>query len=312
MTKPDIWSHETDEALNAAKADFLNSSLTLKGYLLPQLPDAVVGEIYDEVVHAERAFSPDLSVAGYAAGSAKTADQLLLHDPNTEQPTVLTAEHATDQWRVGKRKEADWGVGGLSVVVGKRNAAMVLATLGRQTGDANYDEVHPIKVELERIITKRQPRGLFSIHGMQGGLFSPHEDSPFDVLVGVGYNPSDKTLQIAEELRSFANDYGLNVGINAPFIKFRKGAPVREEDGKTLQTLSFASSKSATTRAHAQSIAEAEKLTMPAAQVELSKSLRYIPIESAPDQKREAERVYLGFLIISHLVELNTLGADHE
>lgn len=292
-------------------AEYTAKSETLKQfsgdiarYSLPQLPDDESAEIYERIGDHEVAIAtPDGTVEGYRLGSAAVADEILAVSAGR---ALLTAEHATDHFdKEGNRKDADWGTAGLGMVLHEDTNASLLVARGRQTGNANSDPEHVLKEQMRTFIVDERPLIVAGLHGMTRGKFADLTDeTAFDVLLGVGNNPSEASLEAADRLKDYGKDLGLRVGVNQPFVMFRNGAPVRSEDGGVKMN-NFKAAGANTTRAFAQQVSEDSGLDPVLMQMELSSLLRFQPRGHELDPRSRVMGVYLGYLMSKRMIELS-------
>jgi len=136
------------------------------------------------------------------------------------------------------------------------------------------------------------------------GKFADLRDrAPFDVILGIGNRPNPQSLELARQLEEYGKELGLRVGTNTPFLVFKDGQPVLNEDGK-VKTTSFNAAGDNTTRSFAQRTAEKIGYNPALVQMELSTLLRYMPSGKELDPQSRVMGVYLGYLMTRRLVEL--------
>jgi hypothetical protein len=105
-------------------------------------------------------------------------------------PLVVSAVHAVDHVRDGRSKSTDAGTGGLALalssVVGCSKIAVTRSV--PMMGDANWDEYHPLKAQLEKLRHIDEHTVFIDLHGMKDGHGA-------DVIIGCGVgSPSSNAL----------------------------------------------------------------------------------------------------------------------
>ena len=80
-------------------------------------------------------------------------------------PVCLSAPHAVTQIREGKEKLADLYTGGLAEAAALSSGASFTATVGKQTGDPNWDADHPYRHALLGLATDQAV--VLDLHGMR-------------------------------------------------------------------------------------------------------------------------------------------------
>lgn len=284
-----------DEALRYFKEiDLKNQQINVS---LVQLPETKAQEITERIEHAEKAFSPTATEEGYRVGSATAENELQIIEGG--QPTLLTAEHATEHIRSGEPKEADWGTGGLVSVLATDHGTFAIVPLGRQTGDANYEAEHEIKEEAGLVIVQKGIKLALSIHGIGSNKFiTPAQlesGQSSDVAIGIGDEPTEESQEFAEWLRDEARNLELKVDINPWYMSLSNGQP-KTKDGVPLRT-SFRAAKPYTTRGHMQTRASESGLILPIAQIELAASLRV-----QPGVASNFEKIYKAYILLSEAI----------
>jgi hypothetical protein len=125
-------------------------------------------------------------------------------------PVILTAPHAGGTTRDGRVKPADAGTGGLAEALGRRTGASVVAALGGQDDDANWDVAPgPLKTAVAGHLAEG-PRFLLDLHGMR-------RERPVDLNFGIGSDPSPEVAAFAQRWVAKARERGLRTTINEPF-----------------------------------------------------------------------------------------------
>jgi hypothetical protein len=96
-------------------------------------------------------------------------------------PLVVSAVHAVDHERDGAWKNTDAGTGGLAMalsnVIGCSKVAVTRSV--PMMGDANWDEYHPLKAQLEKLGHVDEGSVYIDLHGMKDGHGA-------DVIIGCG------------------------------------------------------------------------------------------------------------------------------
>ncbi len=243
-----------------------------------QLPEPRADEITARILEAERAYSPEVSAEGYRAGTASKADDLEVIGGT--EPTLITAEHATDHIRDDRAKEGDWGTGGFTKILATDHGTWAITPIGKQTGDANYDPEHPIKAEAGLIIAQQGIKLAMTIHAIGGGKFLTESKKDLgvsaDMAIGIGSKPTDASTEFAEWLHDKAREFGLKADINPWYLTFDSEGEIKTKDMLPLRN-SFTASKGRTTRASYQARATEAGLIIPIAQLELGPDLRVGP-----------------------------------
>lgn len=274
--------------------------------------DTVVSR-YEGLEQLERLFSPTLCSGGYHDGSALHADETVVY-AGQKPNLIVSAEHATHHVRAGGHKEADWGTGAIAHALHVIDGFSFVAPIGRQTGDANFDSRHQVKEVVSGLASAlpSSPATFFSVHGMNAGNHhNPYEQSGYDVILGVGSKPSDRTKELADQIKALGREqFGLNVEVNAKFLKmtgkYPEYRPEIDENGQ-LKLTSYAARRPCTTRAHFQGVAETLELEHAAMQIELSQLLRICPRDV--DRRDAASRVLGSCLGLIFMLDACRLAA---
>ncbi|HVS78955.1 MAG TPA: hypothetical protein VHD84_01540 [Candidatus Saccharimonadales bacterium] len=295
----EAWQYRLDRRAN---------DIAVSQYDLPQLPDDP-SEFYERLVEIEQKLIPN---DDYQLGSAAGPNELLTISGTGR--SLLTAEHATDHWRIGKgaavrRKSADYGTGGLALMFALEADASTIIPVGRQTGDANFNPEHPVKEAMSEIIRQPFITAHLSIHGLARALADhPRAERGYSVIFGIGHSPSDATNTLVNDyLLEAAKDCDLIAGINVGHMVFdmQNHRPALNDDG-TVKTTSFKAAGTNTTRSFAQKMArEAGKEdSFAAVQIELSDALRYQPAPDWFPSKQDRDLgAYLGYVFMAKAVE---------
>jgi len=268
---------------------------------LVQLPETRAQEISERILEAERSYSPNLTARGYDEGSATEPDELKITTDGTT-PALLTAEHATAQVRNNKRKGPDWGTGGLTDVLATDHGTFAITTLGKQTGDAGYDEAHPLKEAGSLLIVQENMRLALSIHAMGSGKYVTQPqmqlEKSADIAIGIGRKFTTESAEFAEWLRATASDLELHADINPWYLATNDQGEVRYEDGLPLRN-SFRADKERTTRGHFQAAASESGLVLPIAQLELGPDLRVGP----QSKSLNFEKIYKAYVLLTEAIK---------
>jgi hypothetical protein len=115
-------------------------------------------------------------------------------------PLVVSAVHAVDHERNGAWKNTDAGTGGLAMalsnIVGCSKVAVTRSV--PMMGDANWDEYHPLKAQLEKLGHIREGVVYIDLHGMKDGHGA-------DAIIGCGNGSPEAralALRVAAHLES--------------------------------------------------------------------------------------------------------------
>ena len=107
-------------------------------------------------------------------------------------PLAVGAVHAVDHERDGRWKNTDAGTGGLAVALSAAVGCSRI-TVTRSVpmmGDANWDEYHPLKAQLEKLGRVDERTIYLDLHGMKDG-------NGADVIIGCGNgSPEAKALAL--------------------------------------------------------------------------------------------------------------------
>lgn len=188
----------------------------------------------------ERFFSSDGYDGGRAPGSSAVSATVSEPTPglleltgSTRPQIVITAPHATNHERAGATKVADRGTGGLALLLAELTGCTALVALST-SGDANYDDVHPLK---ERLVAL-EPAVVIDLHGMRS-----RAESEVDLGTGTGRVPTHVVMslrdcglgvttdQIFDAMRpttvtSFAQQHGISA------VQVEIGAHLRPPSGE--------------------------------------------------------------------------------
>jgi hypothetical protein len=177
---------------------------------LPQLPDDEAQTIHARIDEYERKFAaPNRQLAEYTVGTACVPDEIAVIEGLSDGGILYTAEHATGARRADKTKTdfPDAGTAGLVALLAE-DQGVGLIMRGRQTGNAATDPDHPIKVRINEYLPRVS--GFMSVHGMGPGKFVRLDDtSEIQVCLGLGMNPSEAMISLAERIIVIAHGLGL-------------------------------------------------------------------------------------------------------
>lgn len=242
MTDEEAWKYRMQQVRGDAN---------VSSYAKVDADPEVVASTYARLSAAEDEIAPE---GNYEEGSAKHPDEVLSIEGDKD--VLLTAEHATIQRRNGEPKEADMGTGGLAKVVAKDTNSTALIAAGWQTGDANYESPHPFKAAMAEVISSGENRAHFALHMLDRGRTSePADPRGYSILLGIGNDPSEATLEVKDQLLGIASDFDLKLGVNAPHIVIAGKKLQRNPDG-SLKTIAFAGAGANTTRTFSQRLAK--------------------------------------------------------
>lgn len=94
-------------------------------------------------------------------------------------PVIISAPHSVTHFRNGKRKQGEFMTGAIVKLLQERlNCYSITKTRNDQT-DPNYDEVHPYKEEIKKLINEHGITLLLDLHIM-------HEERPAAIEIGTG------------------------------------------------------------------------------------------------------------------------------
>ncbi|HEX4774988.1 MAG TPA: hypothetical protein VH234_05735 [Candidatus Saccharimonadales bacterium] len=280
-------------------------------YKLPKLDDLELDEVFERIRTAERIVCPDETREAYQVGGATENNELLVIQGIN--PVLLTAEHATSRIRYfrderpSRQDPADQGTFGLSWVTRQDTDSSIVAALGRQTGDANYDIDHPLKEAMRPIICSPEVMAHLSVHRMfRGRVATPCDEQAFNIIFGIGDRPSEATKDFIDKAKEVAKKYDLRSGVNQSVIQFGGDTtPKRNEDG-SFKTIILAAKGPGTTRTFSQAAGESINRPFIAAQLELASSILLQPSEHGTRRNFERQRagVYLGYLFLRECVSI--------
>jgi len=295
------------ERMLAREVDF-------SSYALPSIDTIERDEVYERILEAESCLaSSGHTLKGYDSGTASYDDEIFA--VRGLNAALITTEHATTHYRQQKnsaqgrrRKGPDLGTAGLGYVVHKDTDASFVSPLGRQTGDANHDIEHPLKEVIRPMVAATGVFGHLSLHGMNfGRVASLDDERAFNVVIGIGDNPTEETKDFADKALQAAATYDLRAAVNQSVIRFKPGTRTpRLREDNSIETISFAARGSGTTRAFTQAVAESQSKPFITAQIELSSSMRLLhpELSNYPGEDTQRIGVHLGYLFVHKCVEL--------
>lgn len=294
----------------AARDDLINNLRLLSPYTV-QLPDANADDSYERVSEAERDLvAPKLNVEDYCHGRAEIPDDI--RTLFGRAGLLFSADHATDPVRRNAVHEgADHGTAGLVGVLWSEDHGTAVVPIGRQTGNANADLGHPLKEELVR--HTGGARGFLSVHGMMPGKFThQHDMAEVHGVLGLGKAYDPKTYYVATEaVRQIQDETGLRIVIGNENRLYRPDALpelMRDGDGAIKYSQLAALGEGSTTN-YFRSLAP----SVPAMQIELSRSIRFLP-EGMEYRDPKAARmgVHMGLVVVRRLSEIMMSIYDEE
>ena len=273
------------------------------------LPDTDEGyaEVYEKIEQAEQEVVGD----NYVLGTAAEIDDVLTVRGSGR--VLLTAEHATDHWTKDSSglvipKTGERGTGGLAyLLAGETNNSAVIAN-GQQRSNATWGE-HSVKAAMLEVLAKDINSAHFSIHGLARGLaLRPEDYWGYSVMIGVGDGPSNATRTLVwDYLVPGAEEMGLKVGVNQPFISFDPRTDLPRMLNKWHNATKVFKGPPLGTTAYAAQIAlEAGKAdSYVAAQLELSGAIRYQPNAPHvwPNRQNQQFGAYLGYMFMKLAIE---------
>lgn len=264
-------AHAAHKARTSEPFNFLDEVRRTR--LTPQLPEDT--SYLDAILDLEKThFDPSGDGSGYVEGTAKHDDDFIKIADSFGR-ALVTAEHATAQKRDGKTKEQDDFVGSLALIIADKFNANALATIGRQTGDPNWDMEHTFKDEMRRMLLSLGC-GHLAVHGSVRVTEDLLARRSLDLQIGIGGSPSETSLTVSEELMKFAKDLNLRAGVNVPFWQIRtKDYPILIRDDSGMpKTTTFAAANARTTRSYAQKVIDETTRDAAAIQIEVASTLR--------------------------------------
>lgn len=249
------WEDFTPEQLWQMNQDRESMDAKVSLYAPKFSGNPAVADIYKRLIETEEFLVPN---GDYVVGSARVEDDLLILHGLTR--VLLTAEHATIQRRrkddVVSEKEADMGTGVLAEVVAQDTNSTAIIARGRQTGDPNWDAVHPFKDVMATIIESPDSRAHLSLHMLDRGRASdPVDTRGYSIMLGIGKDPSEATLALKDYLKGIASDLDLKLGVNRPHINFDSNHRLRLNEDGSLKTVTFAGAGANTTRSFSERLA---------------------------------------------------------
>jgi hypothetical protein len=289
----------------------------------PELPQSEAKEVFEIISDYERrlvlpvrAPGRELKTADYGNGTAIHQNQVRILNPETGG-FLVSADHATDPMRKGKRIGADHGTAGLAAYLAYEHAGTGIIPIGGQTGNAAVTPNHPVKQAMDRFLPGSP--GFVSLHGMRSGKLLELDDrTEIHGLIGLGKNPNQRSRQVAEELSERAKQIGLRVliGNETRHIEYLPETDelLTDKDTGEPRYGQLAALGDGTTTNHAQEIMRQSGGESPAFQIELTRLLRLVPADFEQgwhtDARARVMGVYLGYLLSAEAVSLITADAE--
>ena len=123
-------------------------------------------------------------------------------------PVVVSAVHAVDHIRDGRWKNTDAGTGGLALALSQETGCSTIAVTRSlpMMGDANWDEYHPLKAELEKLRIIDEQTVFIDLHGMKDG-------NGADVIIGCG-NASAESVALGRRVATHLEAAGVKTDPN--------------------------------------------------------------------------------------------------
>lgn len=293
----------TARVLTAAehRAELIRNLRRLSVYTA-ELPDAAAAETYERVREAERAVAPNLLLHEYKDGTARSDDEVRVCLGSGA--LLMSADHATDPVRLNAIHDtADHGTAGIAIVLRDEGIGTAVLPIGLQTMDANSSLDHPLKDALAEHIAHKQ--GFLSIHGCMPGKFThQYDDVEVHGVIGLGSRYDEQSYDIAHTaIGKLHEEFGVRFVIgNDSKLYTPDTLPQlpRNLDG-TLKYRQLAARGEGTTTNHIHNTDPAK----PAFQVELSRSIRFLP-DGMEYRSPEAARVgvHMGLYATRRLAEI--------
>jgi hypothetical protein len=260
------------------------------------------------IYHETRLASPTLIRDGYDIGTATVDDEIGVR--LGQAGIVLTTEHATTHYRkdaktgVRTKKAFESGTAAVAALLAEEFSATHITMLGRQTGDANHDPQHPFKRLVGQLLTSSEEKHtLISVHGLVSGQVAKLDDERgYDVIVGVGEEPSNETAQLGNRIVTTAQSMGLHAGINTPLLKIISRDNkhyVRVDDEGSFSPISFAASSPRTVRSTAEAISKRTGQTIGCVQIELAGTLRLLHVDAERNERVKLLGAYMGYHVLA-------------
>lgn len=278
---------------------------------LPQLPEVWAYQEFERIEEKEG----ELIAGDYDNGTATFNHEIREVKTDHEGSFVFTAEHATRPVRRNagfKKAVADVGTAGLAAVLGEDYGRALIA-VGRQTRPFKDDPDHAMNERLKPLVPSLE--GFISIHGIAGGKFTTfHDRTEVQAIVGLGPNPSEYQYEHAKKLVQKGKDIGLKViiGNDTPFhVQLDRSHEAKLDDRDRLYQHMFYAHRPNSTTAFVQDELTKLETERPAYQLELTRFLRYVPIED--DERDPVSRVIgvaLGARLIRAAVEVSRAEVD--
>lgn len=273
------------------KRDACSDTFLPEGKLTASETDDTYFRLQEEelrLITGTHANGPYTQPEDYARGTARYTDDIL--DQHFGDGLLVTSEHATTHWTLNHLDTS--GAGGWiaknfecgTIAAGSSLAQDLngthLSMSGLQSGNANNTRHHPFNDRVARYIQVGSVDTFVSLHGMRMGLVDNLDDvRGYDMLLGVGDNPSTETLRLARTIVESAKNHGLKAGINRPVVNVFTvdDHPAIERDQSGKMRTSLFKAPVGTTRANAEAAARAAGQPLAAVQIELAANVRIAP-----------------------------------
>jgi hypothetical protein len=211
-----------------------------------------INEVYEVLTETENLLIPNRD---YSNGSAAVENSIVVV-PGANQ-VLLTAEHATNQVRDSNLKDADFGTGALAHMVARTANQTAIIANGKQTSDANYEPIHPLKEAMVGVMADERNKAHLALHLLYRGRASqPKHKRSYSVVLGIGKKPSEATMELKDQIVESGKDLGLKMVINKPYVIFNKNKQLKFNSDGSVKKITFAAAGPNTTRSFSQATAE--------------------------------------------------------
>ena len=231
---------------------------------------------------------------------------------------VASAEHATAPTRKlsGTSQGADYGTGGLALLLAERAGAAAVVPRGRQSPHSREDREHILGQVVRSMLPSRL--GLVAVHGMfPGKVVDLSDPVELHAVIGLGKRdkdtgrPNEESVVVAEGVVSKARELGLRAEIatGEGYVTYEpnKHDYWRDDKGKVKFSLLTATASSTMVSA-AYKAMEQHHIARSAIQIEMTRLLLLMPTDLEggwhKDEKARAMGVYRGFLLNKAAVDL--------
>jgi hypothetical protein len=290
---------------DVAEGVHLKEPAALEGFREAVLNRIKIGE--------SRLASPNGNLEEYTGGVARYDNESRIALGRTG--LWLCTEHATEHTRTspstGEKtiKDPETGVAGLASVLAADLSASHATLLGRQTADANNDTGHPFKKHVAEIARGIGCDTFVSLHGMLAGKVATLQDErSYDLVVGIGRAPSEKSRELGDMIVAAAAELGLKAGVNRPLLRIREEEGkyyVPLEDNHNLSTITFAAGPR-TTRGYMEQSFRNLGQEIASLQIELSDPLRLLTAAVPRSSRVDDLGPYLGYATLANPLYLNS------